>query len=77
MKTTLNINDQVLKNAKERAARDGVTLTALVEEAIKARLLQDTRRANYRFKPKTVTGKRPPNVDISDRDALYQVIDNG
>ena len=76
VKTTLNLDDQVMKNAKERAARDGVTFTALVEDAIKAKLLQDPPRKTYQFQPKIVTGKRAPNVDISERDALYEVIDN-
>lgn len=76
MKTTLNLDDQVMKNAKKRASRDGITFTALVENAIKAKLLQEPQKVNYHFKPKIVTGTRPPNVDISDRNALYEVIDN-
>ena len=29
----------------------------------------------FRLSLETVTGEGPPNVDISDRDALYDVID--
>jgi hypothetical protein len=76
MKTTLNLDDRVLKNAKEQAARDGITLTAFVEQALKASLLQETEKVSYRFRPKVVKGSRPPNVDVSERDALYDVIDN-
>ena len=76
MKTTLNLDDQVLRNAKEKAARDGITLTAFVEEALRARLLQDSEKVTYRFQPRVVRGSKPPNVDISERDALYEVIDN-
>ena len=76
MKTTLNLDDQVLRNAKEQAAREGITLTAFVEQALKASLLKETETASYRFRPKVVKGNRPPNVDISERDALYEVIDN-
>ena len=76
MKTTLNLDDQVLKNAKEEAARSGMTLTAFVEQALKARLLQKTEGVTYRFRPKVIRGSKPPNVDISERDALYEVIDN-
>ena len=36
MKTTLNLDDQILRNAKERATRDGVTLTRFVENALRA-----------------------------------------
>ena len=76
MKTTLNIADQLLENAKKRAARDGITLTRLVEDALKAKLLEDKSLVTYQFEPTIVTGSKPPNVDISERDALYEVIDN-
>ena len=80
MKTTLNLNDQVLRQAKGRAARDGITLTRFVEDALRARLAvaRDCgrfRKAPFRLRLKTVTGHRPPNVNICDRDALYDVID--
>ncbi len=76
MKTTLNLNDQVLRQAKGRAARDGITLTRFVEDALRARLaVARDRKAPFRLRLKTVTGHRPPNVNICDRDALYDVID--
>ena len=76
MKTTLNLNDQVLHQAKGRAARDGITLTRFVEDSLRARLAaaQD-RKEPFRMRLKLVKGDRPPNVDVSDRDALYDVID--
>ncbi len=76
MKTTLNIADQLLRNARKRAARDGISLTKLVEDALKAKLLQDEQAVTYDFKPLIVTGSKPPNVDIAERDSLFAVIDN-
>lgn len=76
MKTTLNLDDQVLRHAKERAARDGVTLTRFVENALRAKLMAATRKGQgFKLRITAVKGKRPPNVDISDREALYDVID--
>lgn len=76
MKTTLNLNDRVLHLAKRRAARDGVTLTRFVEDALRERLAESREaKRDYRLKLETVTGHAPPNVDIADRDALYDVID--
>ena len=76
MKTTLNLNDQVLRRAKRRAARDGITLTRFVEDALRARLADaQGRKQAFRLHLETVTGDTPPNVDIADRDALYDVID--
>ena len=76
MKTTLNLNDQVLRQAKGRAAREGITLTRFVEDALRARLavVRDG-KAPFHMRLKSVKGDRPPNVDISDRDALYDEID--
>jgi hypothetical protein len=76
MKTTLNLDERILKNAKEQAARDGMTLTAFVEQALRSQLLQENEKVTYSFRPKIVKGSKPPNVDISERDALYEVIDN-
>lgn len=76
MKTTLNLNDQVLRHAKERAARDGITLTRFVENAMRAKLMAIQRNGpGFKLKISTVKGKRPPNIDVSDREALYDVLD--
>ena len=76
MKITLNLDDQVLHHAKERAARDGVTLTRFVENALRAKLMAMPRKGQgFKLRIATVQGKRPPNVDISDREALYDVLD--
>ena len=76
MKTTLNLNEQVLRQAKSRAAREGITLSRFVEDAVRARLaaVRDG-KTPFRMRLITVKGDRPPNVDIGDRDALYDVID--
>ncbi len=76
METTPNLDDQVLMNAKKRATKDGITLNALVEDALKAKFLQYAPKVSYQFKPKVITGTKPPNVDISERDSLYEVTNN-
>ena len=77
MKTTLNLNERVLQQAKGRAAQDGVTPTKFVEDALRAKLMSESPSPRFKLQLKTVTGSRPPNVDISDRDALYDVMDRG
>lgn len=76
MKTTLNLNDDMLRRSKERAAQQGITLTRFVEDALAVKL-SDAGKPQFRLTLKTVQGTRPPNVDISDRNALYDVIDHG
>jgi len=76
VKTTLNLNDQVLRRSKDYASRHGMTLTAFVEDALRAKLVAPTGSAKpFKLVLKTVRGSSPPNVDVSDRDALYDVLD--
>lgn len=71
MKTTLNLDDRLVRQAKKLAAERGVTLTSIVEEALRGVLVEPSRPRPYRFRMRTVKGTRPPEVDIADRDALY------
>ena len=75
MKTTLNLNDHILRRAKSRARRDGMTLTRFVEDALRASLIDPEPDHAFKLELKVVRGHAPPNVDISDRDALYDVLD--
>ena len=78
MKTTLDLNDQVLRQAKGQAAQDGVTLTKFVEDALREKLMAEHHwRPPFKLRMRTVRGYAPPSVDVSDRDALYDVIDRG
>jgi hypothetical protein len=73
MRTTLDINDQLLEAARRVAAKKGTTLTAFVEHALAASL---TRRgaaaSSYRLQWKTHRGRTLPGVDVSDRDRLFE-----
>ena len=76
MKTTLNLNDEILKASRSRAVQGGLTLTRFVEDALRAKLMDEARpQPAFRLEVSTVTGTRRPSVDISDRDALYEVMD--
>ena len=75
MKTTLNLNDDVLRRAKACAAGSKITLTRFVEDALRAKLAAAGAKPAFRLELKTVRGIHAPNVDIADRDALYDVID--
>lgn len=44
MKTTLNLDDKLLADAKALAAKEQTTLTRLVEEGLKARICAGTKR---------------------------------
>jgi hypothetical protein len=76
MKTTLNLDDALMRSVKERAARTGTTLTALVESALRELLAgQAKSKKPFRFKLTPVKGKLRPGVDLADRDSLFDIMD--
>jgi hypothetical protein len=68
MKTTLVIDDQVMTRLKQEAARQGTTISALVEAALRSFLRRPRRRT--RLPPLPVFDGGPLLVDIADREAL-------
>lgn len=76
MKTTLNIDDRLLERAKALAAREGTTLTAVVEDALRARLAPKPKAArDFCLVLPTVKGTALPRVDVADRDALLDALE--
>lgn len=73
MKTTLNISDSVMKELKREAARQGRTMSELVEAALRA-LLQNHRQAG-RLPPLPEFDLGKARVDVADREALYEVME--
>jgi len=73
MRTTLDINDAVLRQAKKVAAEEGKSLTRVVEEALRERVAP-RKRAAKRFKLRLLTkkGRLIPGTNLADRDALYE-----
>jgi plasmid stability protein len=75
MKTTLNIDDRVMARLKEQAARQGSTMSELVETALRRLLEPDAARVPLQALP-TFRGGREL-VDVADREALYRVMEGG
>lgn len=72
MRTTLDIDDHVLREAKKLAAERGTTLTAVIESAIRETLRATLHTERTALEMPTVRGRRPPVSDVADRDALYE-----
>ena len=75
MRTTLDINDRLLKDAKKRAADQGVPLRAVVEAALREHLAAPRKRAGYALRWRTEKGQLQPGVRLDDRDALFDLMD--
>ena len=74
MRTTIDVPEPLFREAKRRAAEEGVSLREVVLRALRAHLGGAPRRA-YRFRWRVEKGSGPPVVDVNDRDALYDVLD--
>jgi len=77
MKTTVRLDDQLLAAAKERAAKTGRTLTALIEDALRAFLALE-QRPRPRRSPQLPTfngGGLQPGVDLDSSAALLDRMD--
>jgi hypothetical protein len=73
MKTTLNIDDTVMAELKREAARQGRTMSDLVETALRLLLRSQRKRGAIPTLPKFHSGGTL--VDIADRDALYHAME--
>jgi hypothetical protein len=76
MKTTVELPDDLVIEAKKRAAEQRRTLRDLIERGLRAEL---GRRTAPQPRPKrlklswvTVDGGLPENVDVSDRAAMHE-----
>ena len=76
MKTTLNIDDNVMRELREAAAREGVTISALVEAGLRNLLASMTRpKPSGKLKPLPSWKVGTDLVDVADRDALYAAME--
>ena len=75
MKTTLIINDGIMRRLKQRAAAEKRTLSELVEAALRL-LLDFTRKKADKLPPLPSFSGGDHLVDISNRDALYDAMES-
>ena len=80
MRTTLNIDDELLKQAKASAGREGRTLTSVVEDSLRESF---ARRQAARGRPPvdlpTFRGRGGvrPGVDLDDNASVRAMLDDG
>jgi len=74
MKTTLVIDDGVMRRLKEEAARRRTTISNLVEAALRALLDRQPDGGEF-MPPLPAFDLGRAQVDISDREALYQAME--
>jgi hypothetical protein len=79
MRTTINVDDGLLAEAKRRAAERGITLTGLIEDALRETLARrDEADDDAPFATITYRGSGlMPGVDLDDSAALRELLDGG
>jgi hypothetical protein len=80
MRTTLNLEDDLLIQAKRLAAQLGSTLTAVIEDALRVQLLR-VRDTRERPAPALTAFGEPggglgPGVDLDDSAALLALMED-
>ena len=80
MRTTIRLDEKLLKEAKRQAAESGVTLTAIIEESLRERLARKHARTTTRQSTRLhVTGKGGlhAGVDLDDSASLIDLMESG
>jgi hypothetical protein len=78
MRTTLNIDSEIMLLVRKRAAESGRTITEIVEQALRKEVSGQPPRTNrFVLRWSTVSGKAQPGIEIADRDSLYGVMERG
>lgn len=75
MKTTLVIDDRVMRRLKAEAARRGQTISELVEASLRMMLSATRERPKLPRLPSWDGGGA--RVDVADRTALYRAMEKG
>jgi hypothetical protein len=73
MKTTLNISDVVMRRLRQESARQGRTMSELVESAL--RMLFGSQKKTAKLPPLPEFDSGGSRVDVANRDALYEVME--
>jgi hypothetical protein len=76
MRTTLNIDDALMRKVKRLASRQGKTMTQVVQEALRKEVTGERpSHGRFRLEWVTVSGRLLPGVDLSDRESLLDAME--
>lgn len=74
MKTTINLDDDLLNAVRARAEGRGQTMREVVEEALR-RLLTAPEQSTFHLELPATPGRRLPTVDVDSNAALAEYLD--
>ncbi len=75
MRTTIEINDELFREVKRRAADERVPMRRIVEAALRVYLERPGRRKTYKLQWRTENGRLQSGVNLEDRDTLFDLME--
>ena len=77
MRTTVSLDDHLLRRAKEHAASQGRTLSEVVADALRVHLAEKPESPRLVILPTFGGSGLRPGVDLDDKAALVALFDEG
>ena len=74
-RTTLALDEDLLRELKARAAHEGRTLQAVANELLRRAVSQQHEDHRFRLKMQCWKARTQPGVDLLDRDKLFDLMD--
>lgn len=74
-RTTLALDDDLLKKLRLRAAREGRSMQAVANDLLRHSIEIEDRPRGYRLNLQGWEAQARPGVDVCDRDALFDLMD--
>lgn len=74
MRTTIKLEDELLRKALMCAAEEGISLQALIDRALRAQIGRPRRGARYRLRWRTEKGRLRRGLRIEDRGAFFDLM---
>ena len=75
MRTTIDLNDELFRQAKRRATDEHSALREIVEAALRQYLGKRSQGGHFKLNWRTENGRLLPGVRLDDRDALFDLMD--
>ena len=79
MRTTVTLDDHLYAQARVRAAEDGRSVGSVIEEALRAYLMQAAAAPSIDLPPLPTFdgGGVLPGIDLDDMSSVYELLDEG
>lgn len=74
LRTTLKLDEDLLRRLKEMAAREGRTFQSVANDLLRQGLAAPA-VSNYRLQLLTWKGELQPGADLFDRDTLFDLME--